>query len=103
MYISIFFSQLVNDICMCVNKQFVYVDLLYDEISLTFTAGSVRLSWYPICCGSDCDACNVVFCCMCVCYETVRVTVMLVWGTGGGVVAVSVYIWVVHVDQVCFM
>ena len=61
-------------ICMCVvNKQFellefvfdsVYVDLQYDEISLTFTAGSVclcgvcshvvvlglsvRLSWYPI-------------------------------------------------------
>ena len=63
-----------DDICMCVvNKQFellefvcdsVYVDLLYDEISLTFTAGSVclccvcchvivfglsvRLSWYPM-------------------------------------------------------
>ena len=61
-----------DDICMCVvNKQFellefvfdsVYVDLQYDEISLTFTAGyvclcgvcspevvlglSVRLSWY---------------------------------------------------------
>ena len=42
------------DICMCVvNKQFkhlefvfdsVYVDLQYDEISLTFTAGSVPLS-----------------------------------------------------------
>ena len=40
-----------DDICMCVvNKQFefiefvfelVYVDLQYDEISLTFTAGSV--------------------------------------------------------------
>ena len=63
-----------NDICMCVmNKQFellefvfdsVYVDLQYDEISFTFTAGSmplccvcsyvvvfglsVRLSWYPM-------------------------------------------------------
>ena len=63
-----------DDICMCiVNKQFVllefvfdsvYVDLQYDEISLTFTAGyvcscgvcspvaviglSVRLSWYPM-------------------------------------------------------
>ena len=63
-----------HDICMCVvNKQFellefvfdsVYVDLQYDEISLTFTTGSVslccicsgvvvfgvsvRLSWYPI-------------------------------------------------------
>ena len=42
-----------DDICMCVeNKQFellefvfdsVYVDLEYDEISLTFTAGSVSL------------------------------------------------------------
>ena len=40
-----------DDVCMCVvNKQFellefvsesVYVDLQYDEISLTFTAGSV--------------------------------------------------------------
>ena len=63
-----------DDICICVvNKQFellefvfdsVYVDLQYDEISLTSTAGSVslvcvcrnvvvfdlsvRLSWYPI-------------------------------------------------------
>ena len=63
-----------DDICVCVvNKQFdllefvfdsVYVDLQYDEISLTFTAGyvwlcgicspvillglSVRLSWYPM-------------------------------------------------------
>ena len=56
-----------DDICMCVlNKQFellkfvfdsVYVDLQYDKISLTFTAGSVslccvcghvRLSWYPM-------------------------------------------------------
>ena len=63
-----------DDICMCVvNKQFellefafysVYVDMQYDEISLTFTAGyvslccvcshvfvfrlTVRLSWYPM-------------------------------------------------------
>ena len=63
-----------DDICMCaVNKQFellefvfdfIYVDLQYDEIYLTFTAGSVslccvcsrvvvfglsvRLSWYPM-------------------------------------------------------
>ena len=61
------------DIFMCVNKQFellefvfdsVYVDLQYDEIYLTFTAGSVSLccvcshmvvfglsvglSWYPL-------------------------------------------------------
>ena len=36
-----------DDVCMCVvNKQFlesVYVDLQYDEISLTFTAGSMCL------------------------------------------------------------
>ena len=64
-----------DDVCMCVvNKQFellefvfdsVYVDMQYDETSLTFTAGSVvslwcvcghmavfgmpvRLSWYPM-------------------------------------------------------
>ena len=63
-----------DDVCMCiVKKQFellefvsesVYVDLQYDEISLTFTTGSVclrdvcspvivlglsmRLSWYPM-------------------------------------------------------
>ena len=63
-----------DDVCMCVvNKQFellefvfdsVYVDLQYDEISLTFADGSVslccvcghvvvfglsaRLSWYPM-------------------------------------------------------
>ena len=65
-----------DDVCMCVvNKQFellefvsesVYVDLQYDEISLTFTAGPVclcgisspvvvlslfvRLSLYPMLC-----------------------------------------------------
>ena len=58
-----------DDVCMCVvNKQFesVYVDLQYDEISLTFTAGPVclcgvsspvvvlglfvRLSYYPMLC-----------------------------------------------------
>ena len=63
-----------DDVCMCVvNKQFeliefvfdsVYVDLHYEEISFTFTAGyvslccvcghvvvfglSVSLSWYPM-------------------------------------------------------
>ena len=65
-----------DDVCMCVvNKQFellefvsesVYVDLQYDEISITFTAGPVclcgvsspvvvlglfvRLSYYPMFC-----------------------------------------------------
>ena len=42
-----------DDICMCVvNKQFeilefvsVYVDLEYNEIYLTFAAGSVVLVW----------------------------------------------------------
>ena len=89
-----------DDICMCVvNKRFellefvfdsVYVNLQYDEIYLTFTAGSlclgdfcshviafglsVRLSWYTmwmrwllwLCC---------VYCClyfMCVCWESMK-------------------------------
>ena len=50
-----------DDICMCVvNKQFkllefvlesVYVDLQYDEISLTFTAGSVSVvMWSSLVC-----------------------------------------------------
>ena len=44
-----------DDVCMCVvNKQFellefvsqsVYVDLQYDEISLTFTAGACVFVW----------------------------------------------------------
>ena len=81
------------DIYMCVvNKQFelleffysVYVDLQYDEISITFTAGSVclcgicspvvvlglsvRLSWYLSCvCGCCGD------CCMWSCREKMRV------------------------------
>ena len=85
-----------DDVCMCVvNKQFellefvsesVYVDLQYDEISLTFTAGSVCLCGVsspvvvlglfcevvvvPLCCAcgccGDCDACTVV-CVACVC------------------------------------
>ena len=81
---------------MCVvNKQFelpefvfdsVYVDLQYDEISLTFTAGSVSLCcvcghlWYvcevvvvPLCGYGGCcvcDACTVV-CVACVSAETV--------------------------------
>ena len=46
-----------DDICMCVvNKQFdllkfvfdsVYIDLQYDEIYLTFTAGSVSVVMWP--------------------------------------------------------
>ena len=32
-----------------------------------------------VCCG-DCDACTVVLCCMCVCCEGARVTVVLVCG-----------------------
>ena len=49
-----------NDICMCVvNKQFdsIYVDLRYDEISLTFTAGSVMCLWS---CGHLWCVCEVV-------------------------------------------
>ena len=56
-----------DDICMCVvNKQFellefvfdsIYVDLQYDEISLTFTAGSVSLSCV---CGRLWSVCEVV-------------------------------------------
>ena len=55
-----------DDVCMCVvNKQFellefvsesVYVDLQYDEISLTFTAGPVCL----LSCGSHWSVCEVV-------------------------------------------
>ena len=85
-----------DDICMCVvNKQFellefvfesVYVDLQYDEIYLTFTAGSVcvcgvcssvvvlglsvRFSWYPMLWVRCMYFC---LCCMCVCCDTVRV------------------------------
>ena len=82
-----------DDVCMCVvNKQFellefvsesVYVDLQYDEISLTFTAGPVCLCGVssPCACGccGDCDACTVV-CVACVC--AVSVTAVLVWGLG---------------------
>ena len=56
-----------DDICMCVvNKQFgllefvfdsVYVDLQYDEISVTFTAGPV---WGLYSCGSPWSVCDVV-------------------------------------------
>ena len=87
-----------DDICMyVVDKKFellefifdsIYVDLQYDEISLTFTAGyvflccvcnhvvvfslSVRLSWYPMWMrwSCDCDACTVV-CVSCVYVERV--------------------------------
>ena len=72
-----------DDVCMCVvNKQFellefvfdsVYVDLQYDEISLTFTAGSVSLCCV---CGRLWSVCEVVV----VPYvdEVVAVTVMRV-------------------------
>ena len=90
-----------------VNKQFellefvfdsVYVDLQYDEISLTFTAGSVslycicshvvvfgvsvRLSWYPV--VVVVTVMRVLLCVLRVCMlrECVgaRLTAMLVWG-----------------------
>ena len=104
-----------DDICMCaVNKQFelfefvfesVYVDLQYDYISLTFTAGSVCLCGVssPVvvivlsvrcrgtlccrygCCG-DCSAC-VYAVRMLGCEGDGNADV----GSGGGVVAMSVY------------
>ena len=59
-----------DDVCMCVvNKQFellefvsesVYVDLQYDEISLTFTAGPVCLCVVSSTCGSPWSVCEVV-------------------------------------------
>ena len=118
-----------DDICMCVvNKkvefiEFVFdsvyvVDLQYDEISPTFTAGSVSLCcvcshvvvlvclWgcrctlcgYGCCC--DCDACTVI-CHACLYAERV-------WGcygygnagVGNGRGVKSQGIWVVHVVQV---
>ena len=91
-----------DDVCMCVvNKQFellefvsesVYIDLQYDEISLSFTAGPVclcgvsspvvvlglfvRLSQHPMLCARLSRRlrrmhCNL--CCICVCCESVRV------------------------------
>ena len=86
-----------NHVCMCVvNKQFellefvfesVYVDLQYDEISLTVTTGSVSLcsvfSPWSICAVvvvpyvvSVVVAVTVMYCClccMCVCCDNVRV------------------------------
>ena len=102
-----------DDSCMCVvNKQFellefvlipVYVDLQYDEISLTFLLGLCVCVVFVVCgspwsvcevivvpyveCG-DCDACFVV-CVACVC--AARMTAVLVWGSGGGVVTVCAY------------
>ena len=59
-----------DDVCMCVvNKQIellefvsesVYVDLQYDEISLTFTAGPVCLCGVSCPCGSPWSVCEVV-------------------------------------------
>ena len=112
-----------DDVCMCVvNKQFellefvfdsVYVDLQYDEISLTFTAGSVSLCCV---CGRLWSVCEVAVVPyvdevvavtvmrvllfvlhMCLPRECDRVwlTAMLVWGMD------EVWgMWVVHVVQV---
>ena len=82
-----------DDVCMFELLEFVfnsvYVDLQYDEISLTFTAGSlylfdvcshvvvfglsVRLSWYPMWMRGcyDCDVCTVG-CVACVYAERLR-------------------------------
>ena len=59
-----------HDVCICVvNKQFellefvsesVYVDLQYDEISLTFTAGPVCLCGVCSPCGSPLSVCEFV-------------------------------------------
>ena len=83
-----------NEICMCVvNKQFellefvfeyVYVDLQYDEISLTFTAGYV---WCLLSCGSPWSVCEVV------------VTPYVV----GAVVAVTVMHVLLFVLHVCML
>ena len=95
-----------DDVCMCVvNKQFellefvfdsVYVDLQYDEISLTFTAGSVSLCCVCGCLWSICEVVVVPYvdevvavmrvlgfvlhvCLLREC-DGVRLTAMLVWG-----------------------
>ena len=99
-----------DDICMCVvDKQFellefvfdsVYVDLQYDEIYLTFTAGSVslccvcinvavfgqpvRLLWYPMWMRWLLFL-WWVYCCLCCMFmlrecESAILTAMLVWG-----------------------
>ena len=102
-----------DDIGMCVvNKQIellefvfesVYVDLQYDEIYLTFTAGSVCLCGVcsPVvclwgCCGTICCWCGICcdcdLCCMCVCCEGDGNA-----GVGSGVWLRWVRIWVVHV------
>ena len=88
-----------DDFCMCVvNKQFVfdsvYVDLQYDEISLTFTAGSVSLccvcGLWSVCEGVVVIYVDVVVVVMCVLlfvlhvcllreWDDARLTAMLVW------------------------
>ena len=80
-----------DDVCMCVvNKQFellefvsesVYVDLQYDEISLTFTAGSVCL----------CGVCPWSVC--------VFVVVPYVVGAVVAVTAMHVLLFVLHVCE----
>ena len=80
-----------DDVCMCVvNKQFellefvsefVNVDLQYDEISLTLTAGSVCL------CGVSRVLLFVLHVCILRECEGMMVTEMLVWGQG------EVWLW----------
>ena len=95
-----------DDVCMgVVNKQFpllqfvfdsVYVDLQYDEMSLTFTVGSVslccvcghvvvfglsvRLSWYPMWMMWLRVVLFVLHVCLLREYDGVRLTAMLVSG-----------------------
>ena len=101
-----------DDVCMCVvNKQFellefvsesVYIDLQYDEISLTFTAGPVclcgvsspvvvlglfrRLSSYVVRAVVAVTVMHVLLFVLHVCVlwecEGARVTAVLVWGPG---------------------
>ena len=84
-----------DDICMCVvNKQFellefvfesVYVALQYDEISLTFTAGSVCL----------CGVCSPVV--------VLGLLVVVVPYVVGAVVAVTVMYVLLFVFHVCLL
>ena len=103
--VSLISCIVIIDICMCVvNKQFerlkfvfdsVYVDLQYDEISLTFNAGSVSLCCVCVCLWSVCEVVVVpyvdsvvavmrvlLFVCLLSDCDGARLTAMLVWGIG---------------------